>query len=58
MSPSKGTRASVVLVSRAPTLRHLYLMVLDELCTHPTEHKFNEGISFLFLALLLMDFRL
>lgn len=58
MSPSKGTQASVVLVSRPPTLRHLYLMVLDELCTHTTEHKFNEGISFLFLALLLMDFRL
>lgn len=27
----------------------------DELCTHPTEHSFNEGISFLFLAWLLMD---
>lgn len=58
VSPSRRTRASVVPASRPPTLRHLYLMVLDELCTHPTEHKFNEGISFLFLALLLMDFRL
>ena len=28
----------------------------DELCTHPTEHSFNEGISFLFLALAFNGF--
>lgn len=34
-----------------PTPGHLYLMVLDELCTHPTECRFNEGILFLLPAL-------
>ena len=28
----------------------------DELCTHPTEHSFNEGISFLCLALAFNGF--